>query len=149
MPTFENLNKNIKKGCDCTTYGVTPITTDIFYRRGSNLPPNISDFLSYLEEEIPLRPKDKDCVARCHHRGVSIYKIVIDLALRKRQIKEAAQVKPIKPPMIYFFRIKDEAGLIWYNENSENLHCELLKADNFSIDEHLEIIDKFDSSGAL
>jgi hypothetical protein len=76
-------------------------------------------------------------------------KIAIDLALQKQKYKEIAQIKPIKPPMIYFFRIRHEAGLVWYNNNSETLHCELLKADEFCIDEHLEIIDKFDSSGTL
>lgn len=145
--TYEKLHYNIKKGCDCCKYGIPPIPTDIFYRRGSNLPPVLSDFLSYFEEEKLL--KDKDCVGRCHHRGVSMYKIPSEIALFKKKLKEAAQVKPIVPKMVYFFRIKDEAGLIWYNEKSSNFHCELLKSDEFSVDEHLDFLEKFDSSSAL
>lgn len=146
---YENLHKEIKKGCDCCKYGIAPIPTDVFYRRGKNLPPVLADFFSYFEEGRPLRRNDTDCVARCHHRGISMDKITMDLALAKKILKESAQVKPIVPPIVYFFRIKDEAGLVWYNQKSEKLHCELLKSDEFSVDGHLEFLEKFDSSEAL
>jgi len=146
---YENLHKAIKEGCDCCKYGISPIPTDVFYRRGCNLSATLSDFLSYFELEIPLRQKDNDCTAYCHHRGVSMEKIIVDLEFRKKELKAVAQVKPIVPPIVYFFRIKDEAGLVWYNEKSEKLHCELLKSDEFSVNEHLEVLENFDSSEAL
>jgi hypothetical protein len=57
MPTFINLLKNLKKNCDCLKFGITPNTSDIFSRRGKNIPPKLSDFLSYFEEKKPLKPK--------------------------------------------------------------------------------------------
>ena len=146
---YENLHKEIKDGCDCCKYGIAPNPIDVFYRKGNNLPPLSTDFLSYFEEEKPLRQKDKDCIAICHHRSVSMYKITEDLEFRKKQLKEAAQIKPIVPKMVYFFRVKDEAGLVWYSQNDASLHCELLKSDEFSVDEHLEFLEEFDSSEAL
>src|ERR1044072_3663250 len=139
--TFENLHKDIKaKDCNCLKFGSPPNASDAFFRWGVTDPATIEDFKSHNELGIPL--KGKGCSAECHHNGVSLFQIRIDLEKRKAQLKRSYHFSPTPDAKIaYFLHVKNEAGLIWYPQ--EKNHCELFKADKFSLD-RLEFVDVFD-----
>jgi hypothetical protein len=139
--TFEKLHADIKEGCDCVQYGSDPDGSLTYYRRGDSMPATEDDFLSLYEKGKLV--SGTTCKEHCHHRGVSMYQITIDLAKRKEQLKAVKQFTPKKQPIAYFVRIRTGAGLVWSEIGKD--HCELLKSDGFCLD-LIEFVDVFDTS---
>ena len=135
--TFNELHSDI--GFNCIKDAIEDNTNE-FVRRLKKETLNDNDFKSHWERGI--RPPEMNCESICSHKGISINLFNdehIELIINK--YKTTFSINPKRGAYLLLFKLKKNAGVVKRTPTKNDLsHCNLFKADNFSLDK-LEITE--------